>query len=150
MASTPSHRYKQSGVIPYRKQNGRIQVMLVSNRRHSRWVIPKGMIGKRLDARTSATKEALEEAGVLGKVSKNRVGRYVYEKWGGRCLVTVFLMRVDTVLDKWPESDRKRRWFGIAKAQKLVDEKKLKKLISKVPHLVSSDLVKLKKVNGYT
>ena len=64
-------------------------------------------------------------------------------------MVTVFLMRVDKVLDTWAEKDRKRRWVGISRAQRLVDEKKLKKLISKIPHLVSSDFTKLKKVNGY-
>ncbi len=107
------------------------------------------MIARGLDARTSATKEALEEAGILGKVSVRRIGRYSYEKWGGLCMVTVFLMRVDKVHDTWAEQDRKRRWVGISRAQRLVDQKKLRKLISKVPHLVSSDLAKLKKVDGY-
>ena len=123
--------------------------MLVSNRRRSRWVIPKGMVGRRLDARTSAAKEALEEAGVRGKVSVGRIGRYSYKKWGGLLIVTVFLMRVDKVHDKWAERDRKRRWVGVSRAQKMVDEKKLKKLISKVPHLVTSNLTKLKSVDGY-
>jgi hypothetical protein len=108
------------------------------------------MIAKRLDARTSAAKEALEEAGVLGKVSTTRIGRYTYKKWGGLCIVTVFLMRVDETLDKWPEDDRRRRWVGIAKSRQLVDEKALKKLLSKVPHVISSKHIKLKKVNGYS
>ncbi len=107
------------------------------------------MVARGLDTRTSATKEALEEAGIRGKVSVRRIGRYSYEKWGGLCIVTVFLMRVDNVHDKWAEKDRRRRWVGISRAQRMVDEKKLKKLISKVPHLLSSDLAKLKKVDGY-
>jgi 8-oxo-dGTP pyrophosphatase MutT (NUDIX family) len=107
------------------------------------------MVERRLDARTSAAKEALEEAGILGKVSVRRIGRYSYEKLGGLWMVTVFLMRVDKVHDKWAEKDRKRRWVGISRAQRMVDEKKLKKLISKVPHLVSSDLAELKKVNEF-
>lgn len=149
MAAKPTHRYKQSGVIPYRRKKGRIQILLISNRRRTRWVIPKGMSARRMDERTSATKEALEEAGVIGMVSVRRIGRYTYEKWGGRCIVTVFLMRVDVVHDKWAERDRRRTWVGISKAQRMVDEKKLRKLISKVPHLVSSGLAKLKKVDGY-
>lgn len=107
------------------------------------------MVAKGLDARSSATKEALEEAGITGRVSKRRIGRYEYKKWGGRCLVTVFLMRVSTVLDSWPEMDRERRWVSVSKAKKMVDEKKLKKIVSKVPHLVSSDLLKLKRLDGY-
>lgn len=149
MGSAPAHRYKQSGVIPYRRKKGRIEILLVSNRRRSRWVIPKGMVAKGLDERTSATKEALEEAGVLGKVSKNRVGRFKYDKWGGICRVTVFLMEVHTMLDQWPEQDRKRRWVGLVKARKLVDEKELGKLISKVPHIIASEKIRLKKVSGY-
>ena len=92
---------------------------------------------------------ALEEAGIRGKVSVRRIGRYPYTKWGGLCIVTVFLMKVNKVHDPWTESDRERRWVGISKAQRLVHEKKLRKLISKVPHLVTSDLTKLKKVDGY-
>jgi 8-oxo-dGTP pyrophosphatase MutT (NUDIX family) len=107
------------------------------------------MVAKGLNERTSAAKEALEEAGILGKVSKNRIGRFRYEKWGGVCRVTVFLMEVHTVLDRWPEKDRKRKWVGIIKAQKLVDEKSLGKLISKVPHVVSSETMRLKRVHGY-
>jgi hypothetical protein len=107
------------------------------------------MVSRGLDARTSATKEAYEEAGISGKVSKQRIGRFTYEKWGGRCLVTVYLMKVKKELDRWPEMDRKRKWVNISKAQKMVDEKKLRKIISKVPHLVSSDMLKLKRVDGY-
>ena len=107
------------------------------------------MVAKSLDARTSATKEAYEEAGITGKVSKQRIGRFTYEKWGGRCLVTVFLMKVTDEMDRWPEMDRRRKWVTITKAQKMVDEKKLRKMISKVPHLVSSKMIKLKRVDGY-
>jgi hypothetical protein len=58
-------------------------------------------------------------------------------------------MKVKKELDRWPEMDRKRKWVNISKAQKMVDEKKLRKIISKVPHLVSSDMLKLKRVDGY-
>lgn len=143
------HRYKQSGVIPFRYKKGRIQVLLISNRSGTRWVVPKGMIPKRLDPRTSAAKEAFEEAGILGRVSKRWVGRYVYPKWGGRCLVTVYLMRVKVKLDTWEEMDRERIWVSPGKARRMVAEKGLKKLMARVPHLVVSDAIVLKKVKGF-
>ena len=102
-----------------------------------------------MDSRTSAAKEALEEAGILGRVSRGRIGRYEYRKWGGVCRVTVFLMKVQTELSSWPEMSRNRSWMKVSKAARLVDEKRLKKIIAKVPHLVSSSLVTLKKVHGY-
>jgi len=108
------------------------------------------MIARRLDARTSAVKEAKEEAGIFGKTSAGRIGRFVYTKWGGIIRVTVFLMRVDKELKTWAEMDRQRKWFRVGKAKRMVDEKSLRKLIGKVPHIVMSKSVKLKKVDGYT
>ena len=149
MPAKPSHRFKQSAVVPYRKRKGRIEILLISNRSGSRWVIPKGLVDRGMDSRTSAAKEALEEAGILGKVSRRRIGRYEYEKWGGVCRVTVFLMNVRTELPVWSEMSRLRRWVKVSKAARLVDERRLKKIIAKVPHLVSSSLISLKRVDGY-
>jgi 8-oxo-dGTP pyrophosphatase MutT (NUDIX family) len=126
---------EQSGVIPYRIHNGEIEIMLITSSTGKRWVIPKGLIEPDMTSPDSAAKEAWEEAGLLGKVSRESVGTYEYYKSGCTCQVEVFLLKVQTVLENWPEaSKRKRQWVNITKAIKRVNEPELKLIIADLPN----------------
>lgn len=126
---------EQSGVIPYRIQNGEIEVMLITSSTGKRWVIPKGLIEPDMTSPDSAAKEAWEEAGLLGKVDPESIGTYEYYKSGYTCQVEVFLLKVQTVLENWPEaSKRKRQWVNITKAIKRVNEPELKLIIADLPN----------------
>jgi phosphohistidine phosphatase len=129
MRSKPDWFYRQSAVIPYRFRNPDLEILLISNRRKSRWIVPKGVKEPHLSAVDSAAKEALEEAGIRGRVSAKSIGSYKYEKWGGTCTVEVFLMEVRDILDKWLEDDRDREWLSPKTATERVDEPKLKRLL---------------------
>jgi len=125
--------YNQSGVIPFRLEQSKIQILLVTSRSGKRWVIPKGIIEPDLSPQESAQKEAYEEAGVSGKISGEAIGTYTYKKWGGTCTVTVFLFRVENTLEDWPESYfRTREWMSVEEAVKRVDEAELKEIFSSV------------------
>ncbi|MCU0544534.1 MAG: NUDIX hydrolase [Oscillatoriaceae cyanobacterium Prado104] len=126
---------EQSGVIPYRINNGEIEVMLVTSSASKRWVIPKGLIEPDMTSSHSAAKEAWEEAGLLGTVSSEPIGIYEYYKSGCTCQVEVFLLKVQTVLENWPEANkRKRQWVSIPKAIKRVNEPELKLMIADLPN----------------
>ncbi|NJK75231.1 MAG: NUDIX hydrolase [Oscillatoriales cyanobacterium RU_3_3] len=126
---------EQSGVIPYRIHNGEIEVMLITSSTGKRWVIPKGLIEPDMTSQDSAAKEAWEEAGLLGKVDPESIGTYEYYKSGYTCQVEVFLLKVQTVLENWPEaSKRKRQWVNITKAIKRVNEPELKLIIADLPN----------------
>lgn len=133
----PKHFYTQSAVIPWRIQNARIEILLISSRKKKRWVIPKGVKEPALCAAASAAKEALEEAGIEGRVREPAIGCYRYRKWRGVCTVEVFLMEVVTVHESWPEDYRLREWVSLEDAVERVDEKALKKLMREVPGRVS-------------
>ena len=65
MSKKSKHSYfKQSGVIPVYEG----KVVAITARGSKRWIVPKGNIPNSLSARKSAAKEALEEAGIKGKV----------------------------------------------------------------------------------
>ena len=119
-------------MIPYRVRRGRAEILLVTSRSGRRWVIPKGIVEPGLSPRRSAGKEALEEAGIEGKIPRKSVGSFTYTKWSGLCTVVVFEMRVDRQYKRWPEQIRKRRWFSPPVAAKKVDEQQLKTLILQV------------------
>jgi 8-oxo-dGTP pyrophosphatase MutT (NUDIX family) len=129
--------YQQSAVIPYRVNNGNLQVLLITSASGKRWVIPKGIIEPDMSSAASAAQEAWEEAGLKGEVIEPAVGRYVYFKWGGECHVEVFLMFVSEVFDSWPEAGvRSREWLNIKDAANRVNENPLKQMIRKLRELI--------------
>ncbi len=126
--------YSQSGVIPVRTGKTGLEVLLITSRRRQRWIIPKGVIEPDMSPEESAVKEALEEAGVCGKVASGEIGRYTCEKWGGTCTIRVFALRVKKQLDSWPEASfRRRRWVGIKIALRMVENTALAQIIKKIP-----------------
>lgn len=129
MASKDKTRQgRQCAALPFSRDGGELRVLLVTSRETRRWVLPKGWVEKRLSPHALAAKEAFEEAGVQGKVDRRPVGRYEYAKRGPRdrvtpCSVRVYAMRVERVLDDWPERrQRQRRWFSPAEAALAVEE----------------------------
>ena len=129
---------EQSGVIAYRLgESGKPELVLVSSRNGSHWVIPKGLVESGMTPLDSAIKEAFEEAGVrVVPVDVPPVGAYLYSKWRTDFHVKVFLGRVTEVLETWPERFRKRQWLSVSAAAAKVDEPKLKDIISSVEFLI--------------
>ncbi|WP_414579058.1 NUDIX hydrolase [Anabaena sp. CCY 9402-a] len=121
---------KQSGVIPYRVKNGRVEILLITTRDRQRWVMPKGGIVNGMTPPASAAKEAWEEAGVIGQVDGNKLGTYKYRKRGKIYCVKMYLLPVDIVSSNYPEaSTRYRRWLDAKQAMKLMKKSPLKRIL---------------------
>lgn len=126
----------QVAALPWRKTGDDVEVLLVTSRDTGRWVLPKGWPEGQEDLYMAAAREAAEEAGVDGSVSRFEIGRYYYDKvqpsgmeW--RCEVLVFPLEVDRLAEKWPEKKRRRReWVSPAEAAKRVREADLAELIA--------------------
>ena len=130
MKSRPPWYYKQSAVIPYRMNGESCEVLLITSRKKQNWILPKGIIEIGMSAEESASKEAMEEAGVVGLVGDELIGEYKYEKWGGLCRVKVFPLLVKKILEKWPEDNiRQRKWFAIDKAIKKLNQDDMMKIV---------------------
>ena len=125
---------RQYAALPYRDRDG-LQVLLLTSRETRRWIIPKGwpMVGKTPYA--AAAREALQEAGVVGRVSKRPVGEFHYIKRlrnGAplQCAVDVFPLKVVKQRTHWREQgERTVHWFTPAEAAELVEEPELSELI---------------------
>ena len=125
---------RQFGALPYRA-DGDLEILLVTTRETGRWVIPKGwpMLGK--TPRAAAAREALEEAGVVGRTGRRHLGAYTYQKLlksGATvvCRVTVFPLAVVEQKAAWREQDQRRtRWFSPAEAAEVVHEPGLSAII---------------------
>ena len=126
----------QYGALPYRRNDSaRMEVMLVTSRETRRWVIPKGWPHKGRPPHRSAAREAYEEAGVVGRVRRQPLGSFYYEKQLPTagvvvCKVHVFALEVLRQTRNWPERhEREIKWLSPAQAAKAVKEPTLAKII---------------------
>lgn len=129
----------QIAALPLRwEKKDKLRVLMVTSRDTGRWVMPKGWLMDGKKPWTAAKIEALEEAGAVGDISDTPVGRYHYLKGIGggrrlRCRVTIYPMIVEKLKPRWKErKQRKRHWFSLTKAAKLVDEAELSDLLLKL------------------
>lgn len=109
--------FNQSGVIPYRKKSGELQILLITSIKRKKWILPKGYIEFNLSPFESAKKEAYEEAGVIGANETVELGSFMMNRSIGHCNIKIFSMEVIEVLDEYPEKNvRKRKWFPVKEA----------------------------------
>ena len=130
----------QYAALPYRrKRNSRTEVLLVTSRDTGRWIIPKGWPGKGKSPHKSAAREALEEAGVIGRISRRPLGAFSYKKRlkDGKvvvCEVQVFVMKVKRRAATWLEKGQRRvKWLPRTKAAKAVRDRVLGTIIRRLP-----------------
>lgn len=124
------HTIKQSSIIPYRLNNGKPEILLITSLKKKNWIIPKGIVEDNLTPIKSAEKEAYEEAGIHGITKQELIGIYHQIKWGANCRIEVYAMSVEGILDKWPEmNQRNRKWFPVKKAILMINNKDLKQII---------------------
>ena len=118
--------------------DGQLLVLILTSRETRRWIIPKGWAEKGIAPHRLAAREAYEEAGVRGEIGPEFLGRFRYIKLlrGKRrtravsCVVVVYELRVERLLDDWPEkAQRERRWVTPLKAAGLVEEEPLAGLL---------------------
>jgi phosphohistidine phosphatase len=138
----PAYYYHQSSVVPYRIQDGELQVLIISSSSHKHWGVPKGIQEPGLTAQDSALREAFEEAGVQGRVIEQTMGSYRYQKWDAQCDVSVYAMQVTQVLDdvEWQENTRNRQWVTPAKAAEFIDTADLAAIVSTLPDFLAKQM----------
>lgn len=129
---------KQYAALPWRYSGAGREVLLISSRDTGRWVIPKGWPIKGLTPAETAAREAYEEAGLGGQVSKKPIGEFEYGKRLGNgkvqpTKVEVFALEQMVQHRDWPEQGQRRlQWFSVLDAADAVEEPDLKDIIRKL------------------
>jgi phosphohistidine phosphatase len=134
----PAYYYTQSAVIPYRIQDGKLEILVIASSKKKHLVVPKGIKDPGLTPQESAAKEAWEEAGVEGEVAMEALGEYRYPKWGATCTVTVYPMKVTRVVaeEDWEERHRGRQWLAADEAAARLKQKELRGLVKTLESVI--------------
>ena len=134
----------QYAALPYRRSaDGTIEIMLITSLNTKRWIIPKGWPAQGLTPRDCAAREALEESGLVGRISDRSIGFYWYEKRladgsTARCMVETYALAVEKQLTSWPERDRRlTKWHALQAAADAVQEPELRTMIQSLAALLS-------------
>ncbi|WP_372808106.1 NUDIX hydrolase [Pontiella sp.] len=121
---------KQYGAIPFIRGDEGLKVVLVTSAA-GYWIFPKGQYEKEHGKQGTAELEALEEAGVEGKLLKKRAYRTkVVIKSGERVRLTLYALDVRSIRKKWKEDYRRKRVVvSVSKAFKLIDSSALRECL---------------------
>lgn len=130
-------RVAQAGAICYRiSVDSPPEVLLVASRRNGCWGIPKGRIEIGETSGVAAAREAMEEAGVKGRVSNDSIGSFVYTKDSSNLTyhLDVHLLEVrETLLDFPERQSRKLLWAPFETALQEIFHPRLRDLLRLLP-----------------
>jgi len=117
------------------RSSPKLEILLVTSLRTRRWILPKGWPQDGMSLAQSAASEALEEAGVIGEIAAEPIGRYHYlkEKNGSAlpCVVEVFSLFVTGRHASWAEQGaRQILWLPVERAAAKVAETGLRRILT--------------------
>ena len=105
----------QVGALAWLPETDPVRFALVTTRRTERWVFPKGWVDPGVAPPEAAAREAFEEAGVRGTVDPVAVGTFrtakVRPPFAWPLEITLYPLRIERVLDRWPEAGQRQRRF---------------------------------------
>jgi len=94
---------KEIAAFIYQRKGKRLQLMLVSNRKGTRWILPKGQPEReQLDVEV-VLDESYEEAGIIGSVDDSPATVLHYVSSTGDVNLHVYKIQIGQLLKNWPE-----------------------------------------------
>ena len=133
----------QVAAVCYRVRGATVEFLLV-NTSAGKWTFPKGRIDRDLSGSESAAREALEEAGALGRIESVHFGSYLDTKRipGDdnrlrEVMIAAYMMEVRTRVVP-EESDRNPTWFTPQEAKKKLGEQRASKYSIQLAALVET------------
>lgn len=132
---------RKVGVIPFAAKNNDLAILFVTSMARGRWILPKGNMRPTEDAIAAARREALEEAGVSGKVLEEfpitvPIGKSS-DKGVKMLPVTYYPLLVDVQYEDWQErAKRDRHWALLQAANRVVHRQDFLELLKRFESLV--------------
>ena len=134
---TSTKKPQQAAAIAVRRNGHDLEVCLIRGKESMTWGIPKGLVDPGDTLEHTALNEALEEAGLEGRLLGDAIGTYEYWKWNTTLVVAVYVMEVLDQHAEWQESGiRERQWFPFDEAASLLVEHPVQPLLDRARHVV--------------
>jgi 8-oxo-dGTP pyrophosphatase MutT (NUDIX family) len=111
------------GAVCFREGKRGPEYLLVRTSDGRFWTIPKGHVERGEPHHEAASREAEEEAGVIGEVSRAPFTVYRYPTAGGPCeevVVDAYLLQFEKMGDPRKSEQRELRWANEAEAKRLL------------------------------
>lgn len=124
----------------YRVRGDSVEFLLV-NTSAGKWTFPKGRIDRDLSGSESAAREALEEAGAIGRIESVHFGSYLDtkrlpgEERVREVMIAAYMLEVRTRVVP-DEGDRNPTWFTPQEAKKKLGEQRASKYSVQLARLV--------------
>ena len=128
----------QVAALPFVYEANKLKILLITDQKKEKWLIPKGWPVKKLNFPESAAREAFEEAGVKGVISNDFLGSFKYNKRIKKeqtvpCRVIVYGLYVTEQKSEWEEKgQRTLLWCSLEKAVEKTTDGNLVKLMKKL------------------
>jgi 8-oxo-dGTP pyrophosphatase MutT (NUDIX family) len=133
----------QVAAVCYRIREFSLEFLLV-NTTAGKWTFPKGRIDRDLSASESAAREALEEAGVKGRIAEEHFGTYIdtkrafgHENRIREICIVAYLLEVGSLV-RPQEGDRNPTWFSPQETQKRLAERRAPKYAHGLARIVDA------------
>lgn len=105
MSKKPGTR--QYAALPIDLSTGEPRIVLVTSRNTGRWIVPKGQPETGLPGHEVAKREAYEEAGLIGTVSRRAMGSFTSGTGAAAVRLMVYPFRVSAFLADFPEKGQR-------------------------------------------
>ena len=146
-------RSEQVAAVCYRVRGGAIEFLLVQTR-GGRWIFPKGGAEPGLTHAQAAALEAIEEAGVHGRMEEASFARYVRRRRAevrdsGTVEITVKAYLCEVLwLESPQEPDRRPTWFSADKAKRKLQDDRASYFGSELARVVDSAIARIQRAHG--
>lgn len=134
-SKTESHI--SSGGLVFRRENGFLEVVLISRLSGKVWCLPKGHVEQGESPEQTAVREVSEETGLQGQIVEKLgdVQYWYYDKWEKkRIFKTVHFFLLKYIAGDVNNHDREvdeARWFSLDKARSLMTYSSEKEIFEK-------------------
>ena len=143
---------RKVGVIPFDVSGDKIAIMFVTSQKRGRWILPKGNLHNKESHKQGCKREAIEEAGIKGKLFEDFPMTHSISKSKKdgieNVAVTYYPFLVAEQFDNWPEKNkRERHWSLLDDALRVTDQVDFHNVINNFAALKFSilDIAKQKK-----
>ena len=145
MSKLPTKLQISAGGVAFRKQDGRIDVALISVGEENRWQLPKGLVDKGESTEDAAIREVREEAGIDTEIVTriDKVEYWYFWKENGQRIryhkfVYFYLLRYKSGdVRNHDHEVNEARWVDIDDAIKMLAFDNEKKIMAKAKELIS-------------